>query len=433
MASPTDAQAIRRSAKPVRVLESATVRFCGDSGDGMQLAGTQFTNASALFGNDIATFPDFPAEIRAPRGTRAGVSGFQIHFASRKIYTPGDQVDALVAMNPAALVTNLPDLIKGGILIVNKDLFDEKSIKQAGYETSPLDDDSLDEYRLFAVEMTKLTRAAVEDLGLGTKESDRCRNFFAMGLVFWLYDRQLDSTLRYISEKFAKNPNVAEANRRALHAGYNYGDTTEAFGDQYSVAPAKLPPGKYRNITGNQALAWGLMTAAKRSGCELFLASYPITPASDILHELSRYKNFGVRAFQAEDEIAAITAAVGASFGGAMAVTTSSGPGIALKQEGIGLAVMTELPLLIINVQRGGPSTGLPDQDRASRFASGRRRTQRRMSRSGSRRAQPRRLLLCRARSLANRHPLHDAGVRAQRRLSRQRLRALADPEHRVV
>jgi 2-oxoglutarate ferredoxin oxidoreductase subunit alpha len=355
-----DAQAVRRSAKPVRVLESATVRFCGDSGDGMQLAGTQFTNTSALFGNDIATFPDFPAEIRAPRGTRAGVSGFQIHFASRKIYTPGDQVDALVAMNPAALITNLPDLIKGGILIVNKDLFDEKSVKQAGYETNPLENDSLDDYRLFAVEMTKLTRAAVEDLGLGTKESDRCRNFFAMGLVFWLYDRQLEPTLRYINEKFAKNPNVAEANRRALNAGYNYGETTEAFGDQYSVAPAKLPPGKYRNITGNQALAWGLMSAAKRSECELFLASYPITPASDILHELSRYKNFDVRAFQAEDEIAAITAAVGASFGGAMAVTTSSGPGIALKQEGIGLAVMTELPLLIINVQRGGPSTGLP-------------------------------------------------------------------------
>lgn len=360
MVTSTEARLPVRSAKPVVPLESATVRFCGDSGDGMQLAGMQFTNTSALVGNDIATFPDFPAEIRAPRGTRAGVSGFQIHFASREIFTPGDQVDALVAMNPAALITNLQDLIKGGILIINKDAFDEKGIKQAGYTTNPLEDGSLADYRLFAVEMTKLTRLAVEDLGLGTKEGDRCRNFFAMGLVFWLYDRPLDPTIRYIDAKFTRTPNVAEANRRALRAGYNYGETTEAFGDQYAVAPAKLPPGKYRNITGNQALAWGLMMAAHRSNCKLFLGSYPITPASDILHELSRYKNYGVVAFQAEDEIAAITSAIGASFGGAMAVTTSSGPGIALKQEGIGLAVMTELPLIVINVQRGGPSTGLP-------------------------------------------------------------------------
>ena len=349
-----------RSGKGVVPIESATVRFCGDSGDGMQLAGTQFTNTSALMGNDIATFPDFPAEIRAPRGTRAGVSGFQIHFASQEIFTPGDRVDALVAMNPAALITNLGDLNKGGILIVNQDEFEEKDLRQAGYLTNPLTDGSLDDYRLFAVEMTKLTRLAVADLGLGTKESDRCRNFFAMGLVFWLYDRPLEPTERYIADKFSRHPNIAEANRRALHAGYNYGDTTEAFGDQYAVAPAKLPPGKYRNITGNQATAWGLMTAAKRSGCSLFLGSYPITPASDILHELSRYKNFGIRAFQAEDEIAAMTSAIGAAFGGAMAVTTSSGPGIALKQEGLGLAVMTELPLIVINVQRGGPSTGLP-------------------------------------------------------------------------
>ncbi len=349
-----------RSVKPTVEVDAATVRFCGDSGDGMQLAGTQLTNTSALAGNDVATFPDFPAEIRAPRGTKAGVSGFQIHFASREIFTPGDEVHALVAMNPAALVTNLGDLIKGGILIVNKDAFDEKDLKMAGYETNPLDDDSLDGYRLFPVEMTKLTRLAVADLGLGTKESDRCRNFFAMGLVFWLYDRPLDTTLRYIEEKFAKSQQIAEANRRALYAGYNYGETTEAFGDHYAVPKAKLAPGKYRNITGNQALAWGLMAASERSGCPLFLGSYPITPASDILHELTRYKSFGVRAFQAEDEIAAVTAAIGASFGGAMAVTTSSGPGIALKQEGIGLAVMTELPLVIVNVQRGGPSTGLP-------------------------------------------------------------------------
>jgi 2-oxoglutarate ferredoxin oxidoreductase subunit alpha len=352
---------ITSGVKPVVELESATVRFCGDSGDGMQLAGTQLTNTSALAGNDVATFPDFPAEIRAPRGTKAGVSGFQIHFASKDIYTPGDQVEALVAMNPAALVTNLSDLVPGGILIVNRDAFDDKGMKQAGYHSSPLEDDSLSEYRLFQVDMTKLTRLAVEECGLGQKESDRCRNFFAMGLVFWLYDRSLDPTLRYIDAKFAKkSPAVADANRKALMAGYHYGETTEAFAAQYRVNRAELPPGIYRNLTGNEATAYGVMTAAKRSNCELFLGSYPITPASDILHELSRHKNFGVRTFQAEDEIAAITASIGAAFGGAMAITTSSGPGIALKQEAMGLAVMTELPLLIINVQRGGPSTGLP-------------------------------------------------------------------------
>lgn len=342
-------------------LESATVRFAGDSGDGMQLAGNQMANTSALVGNDIATFPDYPAEIRAPRGTLAGVSGFQIHFASREIFTPGDQVEALVAMNPAALATNLPDLVPGGILIVNKDEFDAKGLKQAGYTSNPLEDGSLKKYRVFAVEMTKLNRIAVEECGLGTKESDRCRNFFAMGLVFWLFDRPLEPTLRFIESRFGKRaPAVAEANRRALLAGYHYGETTEAFDAHYRVAPAKLPPGTYRNIMGNEAMAIGLITAARRSGKELFLGSYPITPASDILHELARHKNFGVRTFQAEDEIAAITAAIGAAFGGAMAVTSSSGPGIALKQEAMGLAVMTELPLLIINVQRGGPSTGLP-------------------------------------------------------------------------
>ena len=341
-------------------LDAATVRFCGDSGDGMQLAGTQLSNTSALAGNDIATFPDFPAEIRAPRGTKAGVSGFQIRFASTEIFTPGDQVDALVAMNPAALVTNLVDLISGGILIVNKDAFDEKGMAQAGYVTNPLEDGSLEGYQLFPVEMTRLTRLAVEGLGLGQKESDRCRNFYAMGLTFWLYDRSLEPTLRYIDAKFGKMPAVAEANRRALHAGYNYGETTDAMASQYQVNKAELEPGLYRNITGNQALAWGLVAAAQRSGCEIFYGSYPITPASDILHELVRHKNFGVRTFQAEDEIAAITSAIGASFGGAMGVTASSGPGIALKGEALGLAVMTELPLLVINVQRGGPSTGLP-------------------------------------------------------------------------
>ncbi|HTU24885.1 MAG TPA: 2-oxoacid:acceptor oxidoreductase subunit alpha [Pirellulales bacterium] len=348
------------SNKPLRELDAATVRFCGDSGDGMQLAGTQLTNTSALAGNDVATFPDFPAEIRAPRGTKAGVSGFQIRFASSEIFTPGDQVDALVAMNPAALVTNLPDLVPGGILIVNRDAFDEKGMAQAGYVTNPLEDGSLDGYQLFPVEMTRLTRLSVEGLGLSQKEADRCRNFYAMGLTFWLYDRSLEPTERYITEKFGKSPAVAEANRRALHAGFNYGETTDAMASHFSVHKAELPPGVYRNITGNQALAWGLIAAADRSGCDLFYGSYPITPASDILHELVRHKNFGIRTFQAEDEIAAVTSAIGASFGGAMGVTASSGPGIALKTEAIGLAVMTELPLLVVNVQRGGPSTGLP-------------------------------------------------------------------------
>ncbi len=350
----------RLSSKPVHELNAATVRFCGDSGDGMQLAGTQLTNTSALAGNDIATFPDFPAEIRAPAGTKAGVSGFQIRFANTEIFTPGDQVDALVAMNPAALVTNLADLIPGGILILNSDAFNAKGLEQAGYAKNPIEDDSLSGYQLFPVDMTKLTRLAVDGLGLGVKESDRCRNFYAMGLIFWLYGRSTEPTMRYIEEKFGKNPAVAEANRRALHAGYNYGETTEAMVSRYSVNKAQLRPGLYRNITGNQALAWGLVTAAERSGCELFYGSYPITPASDILHELVRFKNFGVRTFQAEDEIAAITSAIGAAFGGALGATASSGPGIALKGEAIGLAVMTELPVLIINVQRGGPSTGLP-------------------------------------------------------------------------
>ena len=348
------------ASKPVVELTDATVRFCGDSGDGMQLAGTQLTNTSALVGNDIATFPDFPAEIRAPRGTLAGVSGFQIHFASKEIYTPGDRVDALVAMNPAALATNLMDLVRGGILIVDRDSFEAKDLKMAGYESNPLEDSSLEKYQLFALDMTRLNRLAVEGLGLSTKEMDRCRNFYAMGLVFWLYDRPLEPTLRYIENQFGKRPEIAEANRRALTAGFNYGETTDAFASQFRVDKAKLPPGKYRNITGNQAMALGMITAAKRSNCELFLGSYPITPASDILHELSKYKHFGVRTFQAEDEIAAITSSIGAAFAGAMAATTSSGPGIALKGEAIGLAVMTELPLIIINIQRGGPSTGLP-------------------------------------------------------------------------
>ena len=350
-------------AKPDKLvvnMEAATVRFCGDSGDGMQLAGTQLTNTSALVGNDVATFPDFPAEIRAPRGTKAGVSGFQIRFASTEIFTPGDTVDALVSMNPAALVTNLQDLKKGGILIINTDSFDKKGLLQAGYEKNPVEDGSLDSYQTFTMDMTKMTRLAVEGLGLSQKEADRCKNFFAMGLVFWLYDRPLDPTLRYIESKFGKHPEVAEANRRALNAGFNYGETTEAIANQYHVDKAELKPGVYRNIIGNQALAWGLLAAAKQSNKKLFMGAYPITPASDILHELSKFKNFNVLTFQAEDEIAAIAATVGAAFAGEMAVTASSGPGIALKAEAMGLAVMTELPMVIVNVQRGGPSTGLP-------------------------------------------------------------------------
>ncbi len=346
--------------KEVHTLDDATVRFCGDSGDGMQLAGTQFTNTSALMGNDIATFPDFPAEIRAPQGTLAGVSGFQVHFSSTDIYTPGDTVDALVAMNPAALATNVADLRTGGILIVNSDAFESKGLDQAGYETNPLEDGSLKQYRLHTVAMTKLTRAAVDGLDMSQKEKDRCRNFFAMGLVFWLYDRPLEPTLRYIEDKFGKKPEIAQANTAALKAGYHYGETVEAINTQFHVPKAKLTPGKYTSIVGNTALAYGLMTAAKLSNKRLFLGAYPITPASSILEELARHKNFDILTFQAEDEIAAMTATIGAAFAGAMAVTASSGPGIALKGEGIGLAIMTELPMIVINVQRGGPSTGLP-------------------------------------------------------------------------
>ncbi|MEO1496087.1 MAG: 2-oxoacid:acceptor oxidoreductase subunit alpha [Planctomycetota bacterium] len=356
--------------KPIEHLSEATVRFCGDSGDGMQLAGTQFTNTSALAGNDVATFPDFPAEIRAPRGTKAGVSGFQVHFSSEEIFTPGDTVDALVAMNPAALATNLTDLRDGGILIVNESAFDKKGLELAGYQANPLEPggtfDLEEKYKLFKVDMTKLTRDSVKEFGLSTKEADRCRNFLAMGLVFWIYGRPLDPTLRFIDQKFGKKPEVAGANTSALKAGYNYGETIEAIDTQYHVAKAKLEPGKYRSIMGNTALSYGLIAAAKMSDKRLFLGAYPITPASDILHELCKHKHFDVVTFQAEDEIAAMTATIGASFAGAMAVTASSGPGIALKGEAFGLAVMMELPMIVINVQRGGPSTGLPTKTEQS-------------------------------------------------------------------
>src|SRR5262245_13973583 len=344
----------------VQEIDSVTIRFAGDSGDGMQLAGTQFTNASAILGNDISTLPDFPAEIRAPAGTLAGVSGFQVHFSSHDIHTPGDRLNALVAMNPAALKTNLKDLEPGGILILNSDSFGKSDLHKAGYEVSPLEDGSLKGYRLFSAPITKLNRESVKDLKLSPREADRCKNFFAVGLIYWRYERSRDPTLRWLKAKFGKNPTVLEANTRALQAGYNYGETTEAIAVHYRVPKAKIAPGKYRKITGNEATALGLVAAAQRSGLQMLYAGYPITPASDILHQLAEYKRFGVKTLQAEDEIAAIGAAIGAAFGGALGVTGTSGPGIALKSEAIGLAVMTELPVVIIDVQRGGPSTGLP-------------------------------------------------------------------------
>jgi 2-oxoglutarate/2-oxoacid ferredoxin oxidoreductase subunit alpha len=341
-------------------IDQAVIRFAGDSGDGMQITGNQFTNTTALYGNDLATFPDYPAEIRAPAGTLPGVSGFQIHFASGTVYTPGDAVDVLVAMNPAALKMNQADLKPRGILIVNSDAFKETDLRKARMTSNPLEDHSLDSFRVFPVELSRLTRAALQDLGMDAKNMDRCKNFFALGMCYWLYNRTMDSTYRWLEEKFKAKPLLVEANKRALRAGYSYCEATEAFQISYEIPPAKLSPGTYRNLSGSQALAMGFVVAAQRAGLKLFLGSYPITPASDILHELSGYKNFGVLTFQAEDEIAAITSAIGASFSGDLAITTTSGPGMALKTEALGLAVAIELPLVICNVQRGGPSTGLP-------------------------------------------------------------------------
>lgn len=341
-------------------LKGATVRFAGDSGDGMQLSGTQFTNSSAVFGNDISTLPDFPAEIRAPAGTVYGVSGYQLQFSSSSIHTPGDKVDALVAMNPAALQVNLKDLKMGGIIIVNEDGFTDQNLKLAKYDKNPLNDGSLADYKVHPVPMTKLTRKACEEFGLFGKDADRCKNFFALGIVCWLYSRPLEPIMEFLNQKFAKKESVRDANIKVLKAGYFLGETEELFSVNYRVRKAKLPPGKYREIHGNQALALGLIAAGQLAKKSIFYGSYPITPASDILHELAKHKNFGVKTFQAEDEMAAIAAAIGASFGGALGVTASSGPGIALKGEAMGLAVMLELPLVIINVQRGGPSTGLP-------------------------------------------------------------------------
>ena len=342
------------------VIDQAVIRFCGDSGDGMQITGSQFTNTVALYGNDLATFPDYPAEIRAPAGTLPGVSGFQVHFSSNDVYTPGDSVDVLVAMNPAALKMNLPDLKTNGILIVNLDSFKENDLRKAQIVTNPLEDHSLDGYRLFAVKLTKMTRAALKDLGLDTKSMDRCKNFFALGMCYWLYNRSMEPTHGWLQEKFKNKQQLVQANKLAMQAGYSYCEATEAFQISYEIPPAKLAPGVYRNISGNAALALGFVAASQKAGIPLFLGSYPITPASDILHELSMYKDFGVITFQAEDEIAAITSAIGAAYAGALGITSTSGPGMALKTEALGLAVAVELPLVICDIQRGGPSTGLP-------------------------------------------------------------------------
>ena len=347
-------------------LHDVTVRFAGDSGDGMQLTGTQFTNTTALAGNDVSTLPDYPAEIRAPIGTTYGVSGFQLHFSNIDIQTPGDSPDVLVAMNPAALKVNLRDLKSGATIIINVNSFDTKNLRLAGYETNPIEDDTLEGYNVVPVPLSNLTSKALEGSGLSVKEIGRSKNFFALGMMYWLYSREVEPTIAWIDSKFKGVPLIADANKKVLMAGYYYGENTELFTTRYYVEPAKLPAGMYRSISGNEATALGFITASVKSGLPLFLGSYPITPASDILHELSKYKNFGVRTFQAEDEIAGITAAIGAAFSGALAITTTSGPGLALKTEAVGLAVMTEIPIVIIDVQRGGPSTGLPTKTEQS-------------------------------------------------------------------
>ncbi|WP_337866124.1 2-oxoacid:acceptor oxidoreductase subunit alpha [Ignavibacterium sp.] len=346
--------------KELLQLKEVTIRFAGDSGDGMQLTGTQFSETTAWVGNDLNTLPDYPAEIRAPAGTIYGVSGFQLHFSSEDIHTPGDQPDVLVAMNPAALKKNLPELKKGGMIIVNSNSFDIKNLNLAHYESNPLEDGSLNGYQVYEVPISSLTANALEGVKLSPKEVSRAKNFFALGLMYWLFNRPIDNTVEWIHEKFAKNPEYVEGNEKALRAGYNYGEMTELFTARYTVEPAKLPKGIYKSISGNEATALGFLAASVKSGLPLFLGSYPITPASEIIQYLSSYKNFGVKTFQAEDEIAGITTAIGASFAGNLAITSTSGPGLALKTEAIGLAIMTELPLVVIDVQRGGPSTGLP-------------------------------------------------------------------------
>ncbi|HXS54934.1 MAG TPA: 2-oxoacid:acceptor oxidoreductase subunit alpha [Hanamia sp.] len=350
------------------VLPEVVIKFAGDSGDGMQLTGSQFTNNTALLGIDLSTFPDFPAEIRAPQGTIPGVSGFQLRFSSNRIFTPGDKCDVLVAMNAAALKTNLSALKKNGKIIANIEGFDAKNLRLANYADgiSPLENGSLEGYDVIKMDVTKLTRETLKDFTLGTKEKDRAKNMFVLGFLYWMYNRNPENTINFLKEKFAKSPDILESNVKVLQAGYNYGDTTETFTTRYSVKKAKMPPGNYRSIMGNQALALGLIAAAQKSGLPLFLGTYPITPASDILHELSRHKNFGIKTFQAEDEIAAISSVIGASYGGSLGVTTTSGPGMALKSEAMGLAMMLEIPLIICDIQRGGPSTGLPTKTEQS-------------------------------------------------------------------
>lgn len=351
-----------------QIVEDVVIKFAGDSGDGMQLTGSQFTNNTALIGNDLSTFPDFPAEIRAPQGTVPGVSGFQLHFSSNEIFTPGDSCDVLVAMNAAALKVNLKSLKPGGIIIANTDGFDAKNLRLAHYPDgiNPLEDGSLTGYELHKIDVTKLTREALKDIQLGTKEKDRAKNMFVLGFLYWLYNRDMTSTFSFLHDKFGKRAEILESNIKSLQAGYNYGDTVEASMTRYQVEKAKLRPGNYRSITGNTALAYGLIAASRMSSLPLFLGTYPITPASDILHELSRHKNFNIRSFQAEDEIAGITSAIGAAYGGSLGITTTSGPGMALKTEAMGLAVMLEIPLVIVNIQRGGPSTGLPTKTEQS-------------------------------------------------------------------
>lgn len=349
-------------------VEDVVIKFAGDSGDGMQLTGSQFTNNTALIGADLSTFPDFPAEIRAPQGTLPGVSGFQLHFSSSRIYTPGDACDVLVAMNAAALKVNLPFLKPNGIIIVDTNGFDTKNLRLAKYTegANPIEDGSLTGYELHKIDVTKLTREALKDITMGTKEKDRAKNMFVLGFLYWIYNRDLTSTFSFLHDKFSKRPEILDSNVKALQAGYNYADTVEAFSTRYVVEKAKLDAGQYRSITGNIALSYGLIAASQLSGLPIFLGTYPITPASDILHELARHKNFGIRTFQAEDEIAGISAAIGASYGGSLGITSTSGPGMALKGEAMGLAVMLEIPLLIINIQRGGPSTGLPTKTEQS-------------------------------------------------------------------
>jgi 2-oxoglutarate ferredoxin oxidoreductase subunit alpha len=353
---------------PTQTVEDVVIKFAGDSGDGMQLTGSQFTNNTALIGADLSTFPDFPAEIRAPQGTLPGVSGYQLHFSSDRIYTPGDSCDVLVAMNAAALKVNIKGLKQGGMIIADTAGFDAKNLRLANYTdgVNPLEDGSLQGYELHKMDVTKLTREALKDIQMGVKEKDRAKNMFVLGFHYWLYNRDMTSTMAFLNDKFGKRPEILDSNIKSLQAGYNYGDTVEAFTTRYKVAKAKLAPGRYRSITGNTALSYGLIAASQKSSLPIFLGTYPITPASDILHELARHKSFGIRTFQAEDEIAGITAAIGAAYGGSLGITSTSGPGMALKGEAMGLAVMLEIPLLIINVQRGGPSTGLPTKTEQS-------------------------------------------------------------------